>query len=95
MGAPEAKNENYLRKRVKAEHGEIRKLKWIGRRGAPDDLIWWAGPRMAFVEVKSPYGKLSPLQVQEISRLRKDGFAVYVVHNFEEIDAMIAEVKGT
>ena len=56
MGAPEAKVENYLRKRVKEEHGQIRKLAWLGRRGAPDDFVWWPGPRFAFVECKAPGG---------------------------------------
>lgn len=31
--------EEYLVKRVKALGGEIRKVKWIGRRGAPDRLV--------------------------------------------------------
>jgi len=94
MGAPEAKNENYLRKRVKAEGGQIRKLRWIGRRGAPDDFVWWPGPRSAFIEVKAPEGRLSVLQNREIGRLREDGFKVYVVFNFGDIDKMIDEVKG-
>lgn len=38
--------ENYLVKRVKAMGGEVRKVQWIGRRGAPDRLVmlpetWW------------------------------------------------------
>ena len=94
MGAPEAKVENYLRKRVKAERGQIRKLAWLGRRGAPDDLVWWPGPRFAFVECKAPGGALSTLQEREISRLKEDGFKVYVVYSYEDVEAMIAEVKG-
>lgn len=94
MGAPEAKIENYLRKRVKAERGQIRKLSWLGRRGAPDDFVWWPGPRFAFVECKAPGGVLSTLQVREIGRLRDDGFKVYVAYSYEDVDAMIAEVKG-
>lgn len=31
--------ENYLVKRVKAMGGEVRKVKWIGRIGAPDRLV--------------------------------------------------------
>ena len=31
--------EDYLVKRVKAMGGEVRKVKWIGRRGAPDRLV--------------------------------------------------------
>lgn len=31
--------ENYLVERVKALGGEVRKVKWIGRNGAPDRLV--------------------------------------------------------
>lgn len=31
--------EDYLVKRVKAMGGEVRKVKWIGRNGAPDRLV--------------------------------------------------------
>lgn len=31
--------ENYLVERVKAMGGEVRKVKWIGRHGAPDRLV--------------------------------------------------------
>jgi hypothetical protein len=35
----EKRVENYLRKRVKALGGHIRKVKWIGRANAPDDRV--------------------------------------------------------
>lgn len=38
--------ENYLVKRVKALGGEVRKVKWIGRRGAPDRLVMLPGFRL-------------------------------------------------
>lgn len=37
--AEEAKIEKYLVKQVEALGGEVRKVKWIGRRGAPDRLV--------------------------------------------------------
>ena len=37
--AKEAKIEKYLCDRVKMLGGEVRKVKWIGRRGAPDRLV--------------------------------------------------------
>lgn len=35
----ESEIEKYLVERVKALGGEVRKVKWIGRRGAPDRLV--------------------------------------------------------
>lgn len=35
---PEGKIEAHLKKRVKALGGEVRKMRWIGRVGAPDRL---------------------------------------------------------
>ncbi len=35
----ESEIESYLVERVKALGGEVRKVKWIGRRGAPDRLV--------------------------------------------------------
>jgi hypothetical protein len=58
--------ERYLCKRVKALGGEIRKVAWIGRKGAPDRLVmlppsardnsWtrFTRPATSFVELKNP-----------------------------------------
>lgn len=89
---PEGKVEAYLVAKVTAAGGRHRKLQWIGRRGAPDRLIWWPGPRLHFVEVKREGGQLSKLQVAEIKRLRDDGFNVWVVSSKGEVDAFIQAV---
>jgi len=86
---PEGKIEAYLKRRVTQAGGEIRKLAWIGRRGAPDRLIWWKGPLFAFVEVKAATGKLSKLQVHEIGKLRAAGFNVFVVFSEKDVDDMV------
>jgi hypothetical protein len=36
---PEGKIEAHLKKRVKALGGEVRKMRWIGRVGAPDRVV--------------------------------------------------------
>lgn len=35
--------EKYLVEQVKKLGGEVRKVSWIGRRGAPDRLVMWCG----------------------------------------------------
>lgn len=97
MGKPEASIENYLLRRVKAEGGQIRKARWIGRRGCPDRLIWWGQPlRYAWCEVKAPGEEVDwrSNQGHEIRRMHDDGWEVYVVSTREQVDDMIAKVKG-
>lgn len=88
---PEGKIQAYLRKRITDAGGHHRKLEWTGRRGAPDLFVWWDGPHVWFVEVKSAVGRLNPLQVVEIARLRASGFRVRVVSSVEEADAFVEE----
>lgn len=56
----------------------VRKLKWIGRRNAPDRLFVKAG-RVVFIEFKRPGGEARATQVREADRLTKAGAEVYVV----------------
>ena len=88
---PEGKIEAYLRKRVLETGGRIRKLSWIGRRGAPDRLIWWPGPLLTFVELKAPGKKPTKQQAREHARLREDGFDVLVVDSMEAVDRFVDE----
>jgi len=88
---PEGKIENYLIDRVRGSGGRIRKLKWIGRNGAPDRILWWPG-RMSvvvFVEVKAPGEKPDGQQEQEIAVMKKDDLYVHVVDSKESIDRLI------
>ena len=100
MGRAESFVEDYLRDRVKSLGGEIRKCRWIGRRGAADNLVWFplrqgqTLPRYAWVECKAS-GKAvdwRSLQGREILRMRAAGFVVYVVASREEVDEMLDEV---
>jgi len=98
---PEGKIEAYLKKCVLASGGRIRKLKWIGTRGAPDRLVWWPleeglfgvlAPHIVFVEVKAPGKKPTKQQEREHNRLRADGFEVWVVDSTGAVDRFMAEV---
>lgn len=72
--------ENYLIERVKAIGGEIRKVRWIGRHGAPDRLIMMPGVS-GWVELKRPGEKPKPHQLREIQRMRNAGMRVWVAES--------------
>lgn len=93
MGKAENRVESYLCSEVKRHGGHQRKVKYIGRNGCLDRLIWFTFPDVAFVEVKSEDGDLEASQAREIPRLEASGWPVYVVSTRAEVDAMIARVK--
>ncbi len=96
MGRPEASVENYLRAQVKAHGGQTRKVAWIGRKGAPDRIVWWKFPFIALVECKAPGEEVDwrSLQGREIKRLRDDRWPVCVVASRQEVDALIVMLKA-
>lgn len=76
--------EKYLVKRVKEAGGEIRKVKWIGRRGAPDRRVMLR--RGYWVELKAPGEKLRPEQKREHHRMDMQGDTVWVLSTFGSVD---------
>jgi len=95
---PEGKIEKHLKKEVEASGGKVRKLKWIGKNGAPDRMIWW--PRKgteplayALVELKAPGKKPSKIQEIEIDAMREDGWTVLVVDSIDAVDRAIVLVR--
>jgi hypothetical protein len=101
---PEGKIEAYLRKRVLATGGRIRKMTWPGHRGAPDRMVWWPCrpgvlwpevEALVFVEVKAPSKKATKQQQREHKKLRDDGFRVRVVDSREEVDRLILDNRDT
>ena len=93
--------EAHLVKRVKELGGEVRKVKWIGRIGAPDRLVmlpdfWWhcrAGSRGApgpfFVELKAPGEKARPSQVREHKRMENCHCRVVVIDSIEGVEELL------
>lgn len=82
----EATVEDYLKKRVEDHGGEVRKVKWVGRRGAPDRRVMlpWI---CAWVELKRPKGgRLEAHQVREHNRMRRYGEIVVTLYSKEEVD---------
>lgn len=93
----ESEIENYLVARVKALGGEVRKVKWIGRRGAPDRLVMlpirggWARmlPRTIWVELKAPGKKVEAHQLREHRRMQAMGQRVFVIDTLEGVDELL------
>lgn len=90
--------EQYLVDWVKALGGEVRKVKWVGHRGAPDRLVmlppWEPSPgnlydRTVWVELKAPGQKPKPHQTREHERMRKMGQRVEVIDSLEGVDALL------
>lgn len=80
--------EKYLHDRVRALGGDYRRLAWIGRNGANDDLILLPGRHM-LVECKRPKKEPTTAQAREHERLRAAGFEVYWVNTREMVDAIL------
>ncbi len=93
--------ERHLVQRVKALGGEVRKVEWIGRRGAPDRLVMhpW-GVRLAdgrrvddkhtWVELKAPGVKPEAYQLREHERMRKMGQRVVVIDSIEGVEELLS-----
>lgn len=88
--------EDYLVKRVKAMGGEVRKVKWIGRIGAPDRLVMLPVTERRYygdsiwVELKAPGEKARPSQLREHDRMRAMGQHVVVVDSLEGVEALLS-----
>ncbi len=88
--------EAHLVKRVKALGGEVRKVQWIGRRGAPDRLVVCKGRVFvqdvgddAWVELKAPGVKPEAHQLREHQRMRKHGLRVVVIDSIKGVEELL------
>ena len=82
--------EKYLHDRVKDLGGDHRRVSWIGRNAATDDLILLPG-RHLLVECKRPGKSATPAQAREHGRLRAAGFEVHVVSTTADIDFILPQ----
>lgn len=78
----------YLDQKVRALGGEVRKVRWEGRRGAPDKRVMLDPPFWA--ELKKPGEPCEPHQLREHERMRKHGERVEIVNSFEVVDWILA-----
>lgn len=91
--------EKHLVKRVKELGGEVRKVQWVGRRGAPDRLVmlpfgYRSGPnssiRTFWVELKATGIKPEAHQLREHARMRAMGQRVVVIDSIEGVEELLA-----
>lgn len=96
--------EKHLVKRVKELGGEVRKVQWIGRNGAPDRLVMlpdrhpeWALcsilellPQTVWVELKATDVKAEPHQLREHKRMEALGQRVVVIDSIDAVEALLA-----
>jgi hypothetical protein len=90
---PAGKLQDHLKHIVQGSGGQYRKVRWEGRNGCPDCLIWWDWPRMAFVEIKAFGDRVSKVQDREIERMRNYGIPVFIAQTIEEIDEIVKKVR--
>lgn len=90
--------EEYLVARVKAMGGEVRKVRWVNRRGAPDRLVMLPPvvngrvflPSGVWVELKAPGKVPEGYQLREHARMRKLGQVVEVIDSLEGVEALLS-----
>lgn len=83
--------EKYLVQQAKALQGEVRKVTFIGHRGAPDRLLMAPKGILVWVELKAPGKKPEPHQLREHERMRKMGQRVEVIDSLEGVDELMKE----
>lgn len=79
--------ERALVRMVKARGGEVRKVTWQGRKGAPDRLVMLPGVSI-WVELKAPGKQPTRQQLREHARMRDMGQCVLVIDNLEVVKAV-------
>lgn len=101
---PEGKVEDYFVEQCEANGALVRKLAYVGRRGAPDRMAVWArvqgyGPgdgqeaQIDFVELKAKGQKADDHQAREHGRLWALGCNVFTLDSKEAVDRYIATRK--
>lgn len=93
--------EQYLVDRVKAMGGEVRKVQWIGRRGAPDRLVMLPTGRLfavdrlskdttIWVELKAPGVKPEAHQLREHLKMSAMGQRVVVIDSLAGVEELLS-----
>lgn len=96
MAVKEREIEAHLISEIKKLGGFTRKVQWIGRRGAPDRIVFFRG--VHFIELKRPdvagsTGGLSVGQRREIDKMTENGAEVWILYDKDEVDFFIEHTR--
>ena len=80
--------ESHLVAVVKRLGGECRKVRWIGRQGAPDRLVMLPGGVAWWIELKRPGGRVEAHQAREHARMLAMGQRVLVLDTIDKINGV-------
>ena len=84
--------EKYLREQVKKAGGRAYKFVSPAHRSVPDRIVLFPNAQIYFVEVKTPTGRVTPLQQKELDYLQAIGHDYFVVRSKEDIDLFLSLV---
>ena len=62
----------------------VRKVMWVGRKGAPDRLFARADRGQVYIEFKAPNKPARKLQIEEHKRMRAAGIETHVCDSVDE-----------
>jgi hypothetical protein len=85
----ESRLQRKMMKAAEARGCRAVKMHVEGRAGWPDLLVICPGGRVGFVEVKTPTGRLSPMQGRVIGQLEDLGVPVTVARSVAEFEAFL------
>ena len=84
--------EKYLTKRIKESGGLS--YKWISTVSGVPDRIVFLNNQVHLVELKTSTGTLSGRQIFVSDELGEQGFPVYVLRTYDDIEGFIREAKS-
>lgn len=85
--------EKWLRRQIESMGGKFMKFTSPGNNGVPDRLAVLSGGLIYFIELKTDRGRLTPIQVWQIDRLRQLGVNAAVIRGMDEARSFIEEVQ--
>ena len=82
-----------LRQAIEKDGGLFFKFVSPGNDGVPDRIAILPDGQIWFIELKAESGRLSPIQVWQIDRLRQLGVNVAVIRGMDEARSFIEEMQ--